>query len=647
MAVLEKRPAWRGVLVAREKTIQCLECLNPPFTMPQELQLEGAFKEAFIFNPCGMGHFVLRPLGTTANLVHKWIEFNTYLRNQAKFFPKNIISCGDSGSVMAGSTLRSGTRVHPSHLETLEQMHAAWVFGAVAELIDNARDAKATRLEISIEDMVLGETGTVPVLQMVDNGLGMNHEEIVKMLSFGHKRPGESDAEQIGHFGVGFKTGAMRIGRDAVIFTQKKDTCSMGFLSKSYNANLEDLEVPIVTYKRFSSGQISLDESVCTKQDEEKCKKAVTKHSPFINDISIGAQFARIENTGTRIFVYNLEQWDGKCIFEWNRSLDPETNAQNEKNELEDIKIRSRRVRVRAGQTSKQVPLDFSLRAYTEVLFLVPSMKIYLQRSLVNTRNLAKTLQNVERFQYHFVHEKDPIKNKLIPLTLGKLQIEYDRGNCGIFLYWHGRLIEAYKRVGDMVHSADIGRGIIGIMDVTDIMDFGDGKVGVLNNKQGFTDSDRFSKLEKWLDKTFGEYWDNNFDKFGLFEKEKLKEGERLVHDAEWVQCMKCSKWRELPKGWCADDLVGDWFCYMKPFEGNCDMAEAVQDNVITVAINRDGNKKVAPVFVTNDSDASLVVNPESSTSSLDIGATKTLKRLKRSRPGSGPIKIERKKSKP
>lgn len=53
--------------------------------------------------------------------------------------------------------------------------------------------------------MVLGETGTVPVLQMVDNGLGMNHEEIVKMLSFGHKRPGESDAEQIGHFGVGFK----------------------------------------------------------------------------------------------------------------------------------------------------------------------------------------------------------------------------------------------------------------------------------------------------------------------------------------------------------------------------------------------------------------------------------------------------------
>lgn len=35
------------------------------------------------------------------------------------------------------------------------------------------------------------------------------------------------------------QTGAMRIGKDAVILTQTKDTCSMGFLSKSYNSDLE------------------------------------------------------------------------------------------------------------------------------------------------------------------------------------------------------------------------------------------------------------------------------------------------------------------------------------------------------------------------------------------------------------------------
>ena len=36
-------------------------------------------------------------------------------------------------------------KTHPSYLETLGQNHASWMFGALAELIDNARDAKATR----------------------------------------------------------------------------------------------------------------------------------------------------------------------------------------------------------------------------------------------------------------------------------------------------------------------------------------------------------------------------------------------------------------------------------------------------------------------------------------------------------------------
>lgn len=100
---------------------------------------------------------------------------------------------------------------------------------------------------------------------------------------------------------------------------------------------------------------MALDESVCSKADEEKCKTAVAEYSPFKNDLSIGAQFAKIESTGTRIFVFNLEQWDGKCIFEWKTSEILEGEAQAEKKVPGDIKMRSRRVRVRAGQTSKQV----------------------------------------------------------------------------------------------------------------------------------------------------------------------------------------------------------------------------------------------------------------------------------------------------
>ncbi|KAG0605194.1 hypothetical protein M758_9G038700 [Ceratodon purpureus] len=685
-----KRPSWQGALTFKGKTVQCVKCEDAPLALPGDLELEEKFKEHLLFRPEEMRlpHFVLLPLGTGASSAHKWTEFLGYLSTNQKLAvvilegwqllmppPPTIPIAGTplrvyyrpySVPVSRVTNLnatpslvytqppqpaqpavqaRSGTHVHPSHLETLEQMHAAWAFGAVAELIDNARDAKATRLDILIEEMVSDE-GALPVLQVIDNGQGMNHDEIVKMLSFGHKRPKESDTEQIGHFGVGFKTGAMRIGKDAVILTQSKNTCSMGFLSKSYNADLEILEVPIITYKRFTNGQMVLDESVCTKEDEKKVKEAVAKHSPFKNDLSIGAQFAKIEKTGTRIFVYNLEQWDGNCIFEWNPKTVVKTEASAEKKTPGDIKIRSRRVRVRAGQTSTEVPLDYSLREYAEVLFLRPCMKIYLQGTPVISRNLARTFKDVEVYHYPFIHEKDPTKNKTIPLTLGKREVEFNRANCGIFLYWHGRLIEAYRRVGAMVHSADIGRGIIGVMDVTHIMDFGDGKVGVLNNKQGFTDSDRFLKLEKWLEKTFGTYWDEKFDQYKVFSKDDVKEGETVNFEEEghWVQCSKCDKWRELPKGQTSDQYDEiTWFCYMKPFLGNCNIPEDKQEHVVTVAINRDGNKKTAQLG--NGSDSSVVANTGSS-SSDDAGPSRPAKKLKRLQKGTKPVKTDVKKPK-
>jgi len=258
----------------------------------------------------------------------------------------------------------------------------------------------------------------------------------------------------------------------------------------------------------------------------------------------------------------------------------------------------------------------------------------------VNTRSLTNKMENLKRFEYPFVDEKDSKKRKNIQLTLGKRQVEYNRGNCGIFLYWHGRLIEAYRRVGAMVHSVDIGRGIIGVIDVTDVMDFGNGKVGVLNNKQGFTDSDRFSKLEKWLDETFDCYWDENFDQYGVMKTEDLLKGEHLHLDDQWVQCNKCMKWRILPKDWNADLVLGDWFCFMEPFNGNCMMSEVKPaEDVVTVALNRDGIQKVARVLVGTGSDSSHIANPAvqegadvTSSSSDDVGPVRQLNRIKRTK---------------
>jgi hypothetical protein len=150
-------------------------------------------------------------------------------------------------------------------------------------------------------------------------------------------------------------TGAMRIGSDAVVFTKGKETCSLGFLSKSYNQGLDVLEVPIVTYQVSDDGStLDLDDKHFSRAQEEACKKAVKEHSPFRSDIMIGAQFAKIGARGTSIYVYNLEQWEGKCIFDWTNGAEQEDRNKND-GEIADIQIRSKRVRNRPGQTSRKV----------------------------------------------------------------------------------------------------------------------------------------------------------------------------------------------------------------------------------------------------------------------------------------------------
>ncbi|KAI3668910.1 hypothetical protein L6452_40127 [Arctium lappa] len=81
------------------------------------------------------------------------------------------------------------------------------------------------------------------------------------------------------------------------------------------------------------------------------------------------------------------------------------------------------------------VPLDYSLRSYLEVIFLDPWMKIYVQGSLVKSRPLARFLQKTTT-------ENGFVLGKPVQLILGHSQLDLEQGNCGFFLYWHGRLIE-------------------------------------------------------------------------------------------------------------------------------------------------------------------------------------------------------------
>lgn len=469
------------------------------------------------------------------------------------------------------STERNLARVDPCYLKTLGQAHSSWIFGAIAELVDNSRDARASRLEIAIETIFDKTVGCeIPMLFIIDDGVGMNHQEILRMVSFGHKEPDADNPDCIGRFGVGFKTGSMRLGRDTLVLTQTTHSRSVAFLSQSLNEGKDNLEIPVVSYCR--QGQcMEIDTSVQSEALAKYNLNAMKEFSPF-NEYLIGEKAGLFGgNTGTQIYIWNLDKWGSNYTLEWQAGIRGGSSFHQG-----DIFIRSQRVRTRPGQTSRKVSIDYSLRSYLEVIFLEPRMKIYVQGSLVKSRPLAKSLNST-------AVRNGEIMGKQVQLTLGRCQIEWDEANSGIFLYWHGRLIEAYKRVGGMIHSADMGRGVIGVIDVTELMDNGNGGVWVHSNKQGFQDCEPYALLEEWLGKTADDYWDTFFDAVQL-----KKDNARIKPDNEWVQCDKCRKWRLLNASFNSKNLPKNWFCYMEPFNGRCEMPEQKPGRgVITVGLKR------------------------------------------------------------
>lgn len=56
----------------------------------------------------------------------------------------------------------------------------------------------------------------------------------------------------VGLYGNGFKSGSMRLGKDAIVFTKNGDTMSVGLLSQTYLEAIqaEHVVVPIVAFNQ-------------------------------------------------------------------------------------------------------------------------------------------------------------------------------------------------------------------------------------------------------------------------------------------------------------------------------------------------------------------------------------------------------------
>ncbi|KAM9034425.1 MORC family CW-type zinc finger protein 1 [Sarcophilus harrisii] len=515
-------------------------------------------------------------------------------------------------------------QIHLDYIQTNSTTHS-FLFGALAELLDNARDAGATRLDVFSVDNEKLQGGFM--LCFLDDGYGMNPEEASDVIFFGMSKKRKAASRFIGHYGNGLKSGSMRIGKDFILFTKKEETMTCIFLSQTFceSEGLNEVVVPIPSWSSKTKKSIT----DLKKFSEEL--SVIYKYSPFKTETELMQQFDKIyTKSGTLVVIYNL-----KLMLNGEPELDIKTDK-------EDILI--------AG-VLEDLPERWSFRAYTSVLYFDPRMRIFIQTKRVQTKYLSYCLyrprkylyvtsafkgasknevkkaevavkiaeQMVKEARYKTNHslqtglssakdmlkkaledaeikqktlkekEKELKKPKKFYLIFG-VNIE-NRSQDGMFIYSNSRLIRMNEKVGPQLRTGSLlGAGVVGIVNVPlEIME-------PSHNKQGFLNVKEYNHLLKIMGLYLVQYWkDTGFsnrnpmlfwNKFGYQSNKWL---EKPLNSARYrrrqaseipfiVQCDLCLKWRILPS---SDDYkkrenLGNWTCANNPniLENSCHRPE-------------------------------------------------------------------------
>ncbi|XP_075505007.1 protein MICRORCHIDIA 6-like isoform X2 [Primulina tabacum] len=335
-------------------------------------------------------------------------------------------------------------RIHPKFLHSNATSHK-WVFGAIAELVDNAVDETRNGATFVVIDKTSNPRDGTPALLIQDDGGGMGPEAIRRCMSFGFSD--KKSKTTIGQYGNGFKTSSMRLGADVVVFSRHKDrnsTQSVGLLSYTFlmQTRHDRIVVPMVDYQ-FDT-QNGMWNSLHNEQRHENNLSILLQWSPFSTEAELLKQCDDVGPHGTRIIIYNLWR-DDQGKMELNFESDPEDICVSVK-ETDTARVNSRMA------LSEQ--------------HLANRLRCSLRGQVVTTVGFLKEAPNVNIHGFNVYH-----KNRLI------------------MPFWH---VVSYAR--------SRGRGVVGVLEANFIEP--------THNKQEFERTPVFQKLESRLKDMTQEYWD-------------------------------------------------------------------------------------------------------------------------------------------
>ncbi|NXK86470.1 MORC3 protein, partial [Formicarius rufipectus] len=421
----------------------------------------------------------------------------------------------------------------------------------------NAYDPDVSAKQIWIDKTVINNN---ICLTFTDNGNGMNSEKLHKMLSFGFSEKSVMNGRvPVGLYGNGFKSGSMRLGKDAIVFTKNGDTMSVGLLSQTFLevTKAEHVMVPIVTFTHQH-----ILPAVSDPAESRNSLKAILTHSLFSTEEKLLAELdAIIGKKGTRIIIWNLRK---------DKNEKPEFDFDKDKYDIripEDLDETGKRGYKKQERLDQIVPeSDYSLRAYCSILYLKPTMQIILRGQKVKTQLVSKSLAFIE----HDIYRPKFLNAKTVRITFGFNCRNKD--HYGIMMYHKNRLIKAYERVGCQLKANNMGVGVVGIIECNFLKP--------THNKQDFDYTNEYRLTIAALGEKLNDYWNEMKRKKNEEYPMALPVEEiQKQPDQTWVQCDACLKWRKLPDG--IEHLPEKWYCSLNPDPQfrNCNVPEEPEDD--------------------------------------------------------------------
>ncbi|XP_041276209.1 ATPase MORC2 isoform X4 [Onychostruthus taczanowskii] len=529
---------------------------------------------------------------------------------------------------------------------TFEYLHTnstthEFLFGALAELVDNARDADATRIDIYTERREDLRGGFM--LCFLDDGTGMDSNEAASVIQFGKSSKRSPESTQIGQYGNGLKSGSMRIGKDFILFTKKDNTMTCLLLSRTFHEEegIDEVIVPLPTWNARSREPVTDNMEKFAIETE-----LIYKYSPFKSEREVMDQFNKIRGEkGTLVIIFNLKLMDNG---------EPELDVTSDPQDIQ------------MAETPPEgtKPERRSFRAYAAVLYIDPRMRIFINGHKVQTKRLSCCLYKPRMYKYtsnrfktraeqevkkaehmaRIAEEKAreaESKARALELRLGgdltresrvtlrqvqnsaiTMRREADvkkrikdakqralkepkelnfifgvnieqRELDGMFIYNCSRLIKMYEKVGPQLEGGMACGGVVGVVDVPYLV------LEPTHNKQDFADAKEYRHLLKAMGEHLAQYWKDVaiaqrgiikfWDEFGYLSanwnqppsSELRYKRRRAMEIPTTIQCDVCLKWRTLPFQLSSveKNYPDSWVCSMNPDpeQDRCEAAEQKQ----------------------------------------------------------------------